>query len=495
MSLSDELVSAFVEITTDKAETKQERTVYGTIVEHDGTKYVQLDGSDLLTPISTASSIRAGDRVTVLIKNHTATVTGNTTDPSASTERVIRQGDQISEFENIIAYKITVDDLDAINAYIENLRVELAKIDKLEATEAQIDELVARLIEVEHLTATDMDVINAYIERLEATFGSFTDLSTENLEALYAEIGKLKAYTGEFTYLSTETLEAIKAQIKDLNVENLEAKYAQIDFANIGEAAIEKLFADYGLIRDLVVSDGHITGELVGVTIKGDLIEGNTLKADRLVVKGSDGIYYKLNIEGGTFTGGEPVPDDSLHGSVITAKSITAEKVHVDDLVAFDATIGGFKITDHSLYSGVKESVNNTTRGVYMDSSGQVAFGDSNNYLKYFKDTDGIYKLAISAGSIVLSASKKTLEETIADIEVGARNLIRNSRNLLFVDYGFRTTVGASVENGVLRLTAHPDSVSTFKAEIVNGVLTVTEQYDTEATVNAQISSKQLVVK
>lgn len=430
MALSDELISAFVEVTTDKTETKQETTVYGTIIEHDGTKYVQLDGSDMYTPFTTTSSVKVGDRVMVHIKNHTATITGNTSDPSASTETVKHQGDQITEFEHIVAYKVTTEDLEATNAYIEELRAELAKIDKLEVVQAEIDELEARLINVDYLTATDMEVVNAKIENLQATVGSFTDVSTENLQAINAEIGNLKAYTGTFTYLSTEVLEAIKAEIRDLNVDNLDAKYANIDFANIGEAAIKKIFADSGLIRDLVVGDSTITGELVGVTIKGDLIEANTLKADKLVVKGSDGIYYKLNFEAGTFTGGEEVPDDSLHGSIITAKSITAEKVSVKDLVAFGATIGGFHIADHSLYSSVKESVNNTTRGVYLDDEGQVAFGDSNNYLKYFKDTDGKYKLIISAGSIVFSSSGKSVEEAIEDatnIEIGGRNLLANT--------------------------------------------------------------------
>lgn len=445
MALSDELISAFVEVTNDQTETKQEATVYGTIVEHDGSKYVRLDGSDLLTPISTTSSVKAGDRVTVLIKNHTATVTGNTSDPSASSDRVKHQGDQISEFEIVISYTVKTDDLEAISAIIEDIRATTAEIGKLDAVKAEIDDLEARLINVDHLTATDMEVVNAEIEHLEAEFGSFTDISTEDLEAINAEIGRLKAYTAEFTYVSAEVLEAIKAQIKDLDVENLNAKYANIDFANIGEAAIRRIFADSGLISDLIVGDGTITGELVGVTIKGDLIEGNTVKADKLVVRGSDGIYYKLNFEAGTFKDGEAVPDDSLHGSIITAKSITAEKVRVDDLVAFDATIGGFNITDHSLYSGVKESVDNTTRGVYLDSEGQVAFGDSRNYLKYFKDTDGTYKLAISAGSIILSASGKTIEETVeeiaesVDIEIGARNLIRNSQNMIFSDYYFMT--------------------------------------------------------
>ena len=450
MALSNDLISQLVKANKEPKKAT-ESTSYGTTVVYEGQTYVKLDGSDLLTPVSTTSSVKDGDRVTVLIKDHTATINGNISDPSASGTVVETHGKQLSEFEVIVAYKIKTDELEAITATIENLRATAARIDKLEAVDAQIESLEALLINVEHITATDMEVINAEIEHLEATFGSFTDISTEDLEAVNAEIGQLKAYTAEFTYVSAEVLEAMKAQIKDLNVENLDARYANIDFANIGEAAIKKIFSDSGLIKDLVVGDSTITGELVGVTIKGDLIEGNTVKADKLVVKGSDGIYYKLNFEAGTFASGEAVPDDSLHGSVITAKSITAEKVSVHDLVAFDATIGGFNITDHSLYSGVKESVNNTTRGVYLDSQGQVAFGDSNNYLKYFKDSDGTYKLAISANSIILGASGKSVEEAIEDasnIKVGARNLIRNSNNLIFDEYSFGDATYAVSHDG-----------------------------------------------
>ena len=63
-------------------------------------------------------------------------------------------------------------------------------------------------------------------------------------------------------------------------------KYASIDFSNIGIAAMKKFYSESGLIKNVVVGDQTITGELVGVTIKGDLIEGNTIKADKLVIKG-----------------------------------------------------------------------------------------------------------------------------------------------------------------------------------------------------------------
>ena len=487
MPLSSDLISQIVKSTKQEKKKTNESTTYGTVVEYEGRTYVKFDGSELLTPITTTSSIKDGDRVTVMIKDHAATVTGNTSDPSASGSSVIEQGSKITEFEHIVAHKVTTDELQAINAAIETLRANLIKVDKLDAVKAEIDELEARLAKVDHLTATDIEAINAQIEHLEVVFGSFTDISAEDLTAINAEINKLKAYTAEFTYVSAEVLEAVKASIGKLQVDKLDAntadlKYANIDFTNIGKAAIEYFYAKSGLIKDIVVGDGTITGELVGVTIKGDLIEGNTVKADKLVVKGDDGIYYKLNFEAGTFTDGEPVPDDSLHGSIITAKSITAEKVSVKDLVAFDATIAGFHITDTSIYSGVKETVDNNTRGIYMDKSGQLALGDTHSFIKYYRDEDetsdtyGQYKLEISASSIYLNASDNDIAAEIEDLKAmkfGATNLIRNSTNMIFGDYYFGKWSLTATDDGVGNVAIDSPMITVTDDGAGNVVLTV----------------------
>jgi hypothetical protein len=188
-------------------------------------------------------------------------------------------------------------------------------------------------------------------------------------------------------------------EAKKLSAEEASIKYANIDFSNIGKAAMEELYAKSGLIKDVVIENGTITGNLVGVTIKGDLIEGGTVKADKLVIKGNDGLFYKLNVEGGKLGEAEQVPEDSLHGSIITAHSITAEKVSVTDLVAFGATIGGFTISDDAIYSGVKTSADNTTTGIYLDNEGQMSIGDETNFIRYFRNEDGKYVLEISTAN------------------------------------------------------------------------------------------------
>lgn len=436
MNLSNELISQFVKVTKDEPKAKSESTVYGTTVEYDGSMYVQFDGSELLTPVATTTDMVAGERVMVTIKNHTATVTGNVSSPSARTDdvkdvsgKVDEIGDQISEFDIVIADRVTAEQLNVERARIDSLVAKDVEITgKLEAAEAEIESLVAENATIEgKLTANEASITTLRTEKLDADFASITYAEIEDLEVINQKVYDLDATYGEFEELATDKFKAIEADISELetnklSAEEAEIKFANIDFSNIGTAAIEYFYATSGLIEDIVVGDGTITGNLVGVTIKGDLIEGGTVIADKLVIKGEDGLYYKLNTDGVT-TESEQTEYNSINGSIITAKSITATKISVSDLVAFDATIGGFNITDNSLYSGAKASVDNTTRGIYLDSEGQVAFGDSANYLKYYKDPDTEnYVLAISAQSVMLASKNKTVEEVIEDIENAAND-------------------------------------------------------------------------
>lgn len=436
MSLSSDLISQFVKVTNDDTKTKTESTVYGTIVENNGSKYVQIDGSELLTPVSTTADARDGERVTVMIKNHTAIITGNLSSPAArvdDVQDVTELSRKISEFEIVIADKVSTETLDAEIARIDSLTADNVTIkNSLTAAEADIDNLQVNDLEVkESLTAVEADIENLQTTKLDAEIADITYATIESLEATNADIYNLQSVYGDFEVLASDKFTAIEAVIESLDV-----TYANIDFSNIGKAAMEYFYSESGLIKDVTVGDATISGELIGVTISGDLLKGNTVVAEKLVIKGEDGLYYKLNTDGVTVEK-EQTDYNSLNGKVILAKSITASKITVDDLVAFDATIGGFNITESSIYSGVKETVDNTTRGIYLDNDGQVAFGDTSNFIKYYKDTDGTYKLEISAKSLTFSSNNKTVETMFTDmqadidgIEIGGRNLLINTKDM-----------------------------------------------------------------
>lgn len=430
MILTNELLSQFAKVTKSDTVTSNEKTVYGTIVMYNGAKYVKLDGSDMLTPAESTANTKENDRVTVMIKNHSAVVTGNASSPAIGTTEQTEINESISDVNaavgELAAENVYISgNLEAANASITNLQTQNANITgTLNAVNAQIQNLEANdvtingTLDAANANITNLQTQNATITgQLNAANANITNLQSQNATIT----GQLNAANANITNLQSQNatitgrLDAVNA-----NIENLDATYANIDFSNIGQAAMEYFYANSGLIEDVTIGDGTITGNLVGVTISGDLIEGNTIKAEKLVIKGSDGLYYQLNTDGMTTTT-QQTDYNSLNGSVIRAKTITATQISVKDLVAFDATIGGFNITDNALYSGVKESVGNTTRGVYMDSTGQMAIGDATNYIKYYKDTDGSYKLAISAKSISL-ASGTNVETAINNAQTAANN-------------------------------------------------------------------------
>ena len=320
----------------------------------------------------------------------------------------------------------------------------------------------------------DGERVTVVIKNHEAfIIGNFTSPSARSkdvkaLEKVVAgkvDTKELTAIKGDITNLHTKTLDIDKtltaqsAKIKDLDTKKLSAedaelKFANIDFSNIGKAAMEYFFAKSGLIKDVTIGDATITGELVGVTIKGSLIEGDTIVADKLVIQGEDGLYYKLNTDGKTVEK-EQTDYNSLNGQVIQAKSVTAEKIDVKDLVAFGATIGGFKIGLNSLFSGVKESVDNTTRGIYMDTDGQFALGDTSQYFKYYKNADGQYVIDISAASVRFGVNGKSVEEALTEIkdEVATILHIESSRGTAFKNNCVSTILSVVIFHGKDRIT------------------------------------------
>ena len=483
MPLSTDLISQFVKVTKSEPEESKESTAYGTTVEYNGSTYVKLDGSDLLTPIVTTADVKSGERVTVMIKDHTATVTGNISSPAARTGDVKDLGNKISEFEIVIADKVSVEQLEAEIARIDSLVADNVVIkERLTASEAEIDTLVADNVVInEKLKAHD-----ASIENLEAT-----KIDAEIVEAKYATIESLEATDAKFnnlesTYATIVSLDAQKARIDDLDAKKLSAeqadlKYANIDFTNIGKAAIENFYATSGIIKDLVIGDQTVTGKLVGVTIVGDLIEGGTVKADKLVVLGSDGLYYKLNTDGVSTTA-EQTEYNSLNGSVITANTITADKINVKDLVAFDATIGGFNISDNAIYSGAKATIGNTTNGIYMDKDGQIAVGNGTSYLKYYKDTDGSYKLIISAESMIFSATGKTVDETISDTQTAMSQ--QNAETIALCNQAIKDALDAYVQDG-----DYAKFVEAVQEQMANMEATITKNFKTNSEQTKEVGS------
>lgn len=103
MGLPSELISQFVKITNDSKKKPKETTVYGTTVVKDGKLYVRLDGSETLTPATTTSTVKNNERAVVMIKNHSAIITGNITVPSARNDDLENAQNGVDEVKGELA--------------------------------------------------------------------------------------------------------------------------------------------------------------------------------------------------------------------------------------------------------------------------------------------------------------------------------------------------------------------------------------------------------
>lgn len=505
MALSNELITQFVKAVKNDSEKPSETVSYGTIKISGGVTYVQLDGSTIYTPVTSTAVVSDGDRVTVMIKDHSAVVTGNLTSPSATQSSVDSAkkelGDKIDEFDIIIADKVSTEQLNAVEGLIRNLSTSALTADSAVIKDLQAaDVTITGKIDAVDLELTGrIDAHDGKFENVDASFIKVNNTLTAvdakigTLEATDAEFRTLQSDYGDFKSLATDKFGAIDGSIKNLETDKLSAeqadlKYVNIDFTNIDKAWMEEFYSKSGLIQYVTADDLTVTGHLVGVTITGDLIEGGTVVADKLVILGTDGLYYKLNYNGETIAG-EQTDQNSLNGSVITAKSITATQISVEDLVAFDATVGGFHLTPESIYSGVKESVDNTTRGIYLDTDGQVSFGDETNFVKFYRETStdengntvDTYKLAIAVESLELVSRSKSLDDVIDELDGrledsrevlseeihGQLEDLQATKNAIYQRVSFdENGLTISCGEGAMKLHMTNDTIGFYKGEI-----------------------------
>lgn len=496
MALSHDVVSQFAKM-VNKPEEKKEETVKGTFKLINGESYVQLDGSNIYTPVTSTVEAEDGDRVNVLLKDHAALLTSNITSPSARNKDVTALRDEVDEQGNTIQQmdnSITQQGNSIIqinNAINEQNNIINAHGNRIDAQ----DNIIQQHGNVIQQHGDDITSMNNTIVSQGNSISQMNDTITSQGNTITAHDNRITANENNITAQGNTiaahgtTLETFNSNIQilnsafvihdgvmeglaqiivnDLTTNHLNTVYANIDFSNIQMAAVTKLFTDSGIIKDLIVQEGKITGELVGVTIKGDLIEGNTIVADKLVIKGSNGLYYKLNTNGETVAS-EQTNQNSLNGSIITAHSITADRIQVTDLVAFGATIGGYHIDTHSLYSGVKSSVDNSTAGVFLGDDGQMAIGDNENYIKFYKDQNDEFKLDISADSIKFGSSNKTIQEEMDKIREETTTLLQleSSNGLVFKENQVNTVLSVAIYRGADRIT----DMTTLKSKMGNNV-------------------------
>ena len=236
------------------------------------------------------------------------------------------------------------------NSKIADSTIENSKIKDSTITNAKIADATIEWEKVSKSFITDLTADNAYIEHLKATIGEFGYITAENADLTYATITSLQAVDGKIDTLSskaitTENLSAKVADLGYLSAESADLKYANIKLSNIEVADIATLFAEVGLIDRATIVEGHITGFLDSVEVNAANITAGTLVADRILLKGENGLLYSLNNLGELQSktvdtlDGYILTDRTVNADKIVAKSITANELDVEKVFADSAVI------------------------------------------------------------------------------------------------------------------------------------------------------------
>lgn len=457
MALSKNLISDFVKATTDDKKTAEETTLYGTIVEYNGNKYVRLDGSDMLTPYTATVAAKAGERVRVSVGKHSATVTGNVSSPAARTGDVEELGQKVDTFDAVVANKATIKDLEVERARVDDLVADNVVIkNQLTADSAEIKDLKADNVDIKgKLTARDAEIENLKANKIDAEVVSANYATIKNLEATQASVKELSANKADIADLTAATGRIDKLESKDIETDKLIAGKADIDLANVNNAWINKGVLKDGSIGSAAIHEGAVTNAKIAdatieaakiKSINADSIVAGTIKTERLIITGPDGrdsIVKAINIANG-------VSEAEVNGQKIQAASID-----VVDLSAFQAKIAQFDMSQNAIYSG-KLAINDPTSGVYISTTG---FGLGDGALTSKKESpiqmyaDGVFKLKGKNSSLEFNPVTDMLDINVSNFRIGSKeaatvdNTIKSTLEQFYLSTSPTSLVGGSWSN------------------------------------------------
>lgn len=483
--LSTELVSEFVKAVSknNKKDEKKESTAYGTAVIVDGVKYVKMDGSDLLTPVTATTNIADGERVTVTIKNHQAMVTGNISSPAVRTEDLEEKyadfesiGNTITEMEIAIADKVSTKEFDAEKGRIDSLTSENVFIKQtLTSNKAEIDELIVETAEIEgRVTANEGRFETIMADKLDAEVADLRYAKISELEATDTKINNLQATYAEFASATTDKILVNTGKINTLSTTKLDAQTAAATYATIAQLDVQK-----GRIDDLEAEVADIDTLIFG-SATGDTI--HTSFADAVIAQLSNAQIKSAMI-------------DSVSADKLTAGDVITNNVRVmsedGKLLISDETIQISDDTRVRVQIG-KDASNDYSINIW-DESGNLMFSKGGI-------TDKAIKTAIIRNDMVsdtanIAAHKLDINSLFEEIN-GSTKTIKSNRIYLYdkaqtLDVAFESmsTDIDELQNGV---SSQGTAIQVMQGQIasrvwqqdidtaINGVNTTTENLSTQ---------------
>ena len=553
IDLSRNIIKRYVAVSTPEKVTSNSDTRYGTVVSEGEDLFVMIDGSSILTPVSSNIDLKEGDRVLVLVKDHEATVLGSPTAPTARLEELRDLEEGVTEFEVILADKVGTGELVAMQALIEDLEAKDVEISgklqaataeietltaenatingKLDVYQADIEELQAETAKIESLEAEvakidDLEAKTAKIDILDADYADFKSATAdnlsainaeiENLDATYATISQLEVEQGRIDILETTSLTADSAEIKNLQADVADvdtlifgsasgttiqtsfanAVIAQLGNAQIKSAMIDSLSADKISAGDILTNNVRVLSEDGKLLISDETIQISDDTRVRVQIGKDASNDYSINVwdaDGNLMFSQGGITDAAIKDAIIR-----------DDMVSDTANIKASKLDISSLFAEINNSTETiSSNKVLIDTDAgtlDVAF------TKMSSDIDDISEevttqgtaLSVVQGQISSKVWLEDIKETdLGEVEGAISTLETQYSELNQTVGGISATVGQHTTQIANKadsstVTAVSDRVTEVEADLEGFRTEVSETYQTIDDMSGYSTTQQM---
>ncbi len=294
-------------------------------------------------------------------------------------------------------------------AHIQDAAVGTAKIQDAAVTKAKIGAAAVGTEQIEDAAITNAKIGGAAVGTANIQDAAIVAAKILDGEIVTAKIADLAVTSGKIADLAVTTAKIAQAAITNAQIANAAVNTAQIALGAITQALIAQ-----GAVGTAQIADASITDAKI-VSLNADVITSGTLATERLIITGDDGVIYEINAQASGLSMQELQDEkyrEQLNGTVIVARSITAEQIAAATITANEilaGTITGDKIAAATIEgSNIKAGTITTSHvaadfGQTLDLSSNV--GINQTVQRVYSDMDELvgHRIEIVSTSDILS--------------------------------------------------------------------------------------------
>ena len=325
-----------------------------------------------------------------------------------------------------------IADATITEAQIKDASITAAKIALATLTSAQIAEAAIGTAQIADLAVTAAKIANAtitsakiaeaaiqtaHIQDAAITKAKIALLAVDEAQIADLAVGTAKIKDASISTAKIQDLAVTAAKIANATITNAQIANATIGTAQIALGAITTALIAQGAVGTAQIADASITDAKI-VELSANRITAGTLSVERLIIVGSEqSLIFAINEANGT----PQLSQNTIDGGSLTQRSITADRIVAGAITANE--IAAATILANNIAAGAITTEKLAAKSV--DASKIKAGVITTDHVA----SDFGKTLDLSSNTSIRSTVSTTVGEALADIEIGGRNLLRNTRS------------------------------------------------------------------